>query len=74
VTGPFEIAPEERAVALAALAPYRDLLYGRVDLARDSSGHPMVMELELVEPSLFFVYQPGSVDRFVSALKRRLGS
>ena len=72
VAGPFEIAPDERAVALAALAPYRDLLYGRVDVARDNSGHPMVMELELVEPSLFFAYQPGSADRFVAALRRRL--
>lgn len=72
VTGPFEIAPDERAVALAALAPHGDLLYGRVDLARDNSGHPMVMELELVEPSLFFNYLPGSADRFVAALQRRL--
>ena len=72
VTGPFEIAADERAVAIAALAPHGDLLYGRVDLARDNSGHPMVMELELVEPSLFFAYLPGSADRFVAALRRRL--
>ncbi len=73
VTGPFEITSDERAVALAALAPHGDLLYGRVDLARDNSGHPMVMELELVEPSLFFAYLPGSADRFVAALQRHLG-
>jgi len=72
VTGPFEITSEERAVALAALAPHADLLYGRVDLARDNSGQPMVMELELVEPSLFFAYLPGSADRFVGALQRHL--
>lgn len=73
VTGPFPIAPEERAVALAALAPLADrILYGRVDLARDASGQPMVMELELVEPSLFFAKHPPAADRFVSALKQRM--
>jgi hypothetical protein len=73
VTGPFPIADEERAVAEKALAPIADrILYGRVDLARDEAGHPVVMELELVEPSLFFVRGPGSVERFVDGLRRRL--
>ncbi len=73
VTGPFPIADEERAVAEAALAPIADrILYGRVDLARDADGHPVIMELELVEPSLFFVRGPGAVERFVDGLARRL--
>lgn len=73
VTGPFPITPEEREVALAALAPIAsELLYARVDLARDERGHPMVMELELVEPSLFFARHPPSVERFVDALYNRL--
>jgi len=72
-TGPFPIADDERAVALAALAPYADrVLYGRVDLARDDAGQPRIMELELVEPSLFFTHQPGSADRYAAALRRRL--
>ncbi len=75
VEGPFPIADDERAVALAALAPLADrILYGRVDLARDDAGRPMVMELELIEPSLFFARQPGSADRFVAALRRRLAA
>lgn len=75
VEGPFPIADDERAVALAALAPIAArILYGRVDLARDDHGHPMVMEVELIEPSLFFAHQPGSVDRFVAAVRRRLTS
>jgi glutathione synthase/RimK-type ligase-like ATP-grasp enzyme len=54
VSGPHPIAPDERTVAEAALAPVRaQILYGRVDLARDHRGQPMVMELELIEPSLF---------------------
>lgn len=73
VSGPFPIADEERAVAERALAPIADrILYGRVDLARDANGHPVIMELELVEPSLFFVRGPGSVERFVAGLVRRL--
>lgn len=74
VTGPFDIADDERAIAHAALAPYSGLLYARVDLARDDAGRPMVMELELVEPSLFFAHRPGSAARFVAALARRLAA
>ena len=73
VTGPFPIADDERAVADAALAPYKDqILYGRVDLARDAGGRPMVMELELVEPSLFFARHPPALQRFIAGLDRVL--
>jgi glutathione synthase/RimK-type ligase-like ATP-grasp enzyme len=48
------------------------LLYARVDVARDSAGQPVVMELELIEPSLFFTYEPEAVRRFVRAVQRRL--
>jgi hypothetical protein len=73
IDGPFPIADDERAVAEAALAPVADrILYGRVDLARDDAGQPMVMELELVEPSLFFGRKPGAVERFVAGLRRKL--
>ena len=75
VTGPHPIADDERAVAEAALAPYAgEILYGRVDLARDGVGAPCVMELELVEPSLFFTRgeSVGAVEKFVAGLRRRL--
>lgn len=73
VDGPFPIADDERALAVAALAPIADrILYARVDVARDAAGAPMVMEVELIEPSLFFDRQPGSVERFVAGLRRRL--
>jgi glutathione synthase/RimK-type ligase-like ATP-grasp enzyme len=74
-TGPFAIDDAERALAEAALAPYRErLLYARVDMARDAAGAPMLMELELVEPSLFFTRSAYALDRFVSALAARLRS
>lgn len=73
VSGPYPITEDEREVALAALAPYGELLYARVDLAR-VGDRPCVMELELVEPSLFFAKKPGSADRFVAGLSRRLAA
>ncbi|HXU83665.1 MAG TPA: hypothetical protein VN914_19865, partial [Polyangia bacterium] len=50
---PVAAAEREVAEAVLAAAP-RPLLYARVDLARDEAGHPHLMELELIEPSLFF--------------------
>ncbi|MEO8840868.1 MAG: hypothetical protein ABI591_13025 [Kofleriaceae bacterium] len=73
VTGPMPIADDERAIALAALAPIADqLLYARCDLVRGADGLPMIMELELVEPSLFFAKHPPAAERFVAGLVRRL--
>jgi len=73
VEGPFPIVDDERAVATAALAPYVDrILYGRVDMVRDANGKPMVAELELVEPSLFFPKHPPALDRFIAGIGRRL--
>ncbi len=73
VTGLVPIGSDERAVALAALAPIVDrILYGRVDLARDDAGRPMVMELELIEPSLYLAHQPSALERLVAGLRRYL--
>jgi hypothetical protein len=41
-------------------------LYARVDLVRAGSGF-VLMELELVEPSLYFRIVPGSAERFARA-------
>jgi glutathione synthase/RimK-type ligase-like ATP-grasp enzyme len=41
-------------------------LYARVDLVRHDSGF-VLMELELVEPSLYFRIVPGSAERFARA-------
>ena len=46
-------------------------LYARVDLLRDEAGTPHLMELELVEPSLFFDARAGSEMRLVQALESR---
>ena len=45
-------------------------LYARVDLARLDSGELAVMELELIEPSLYFAYDSESPARFAAAFDR----
>jgi glutathione synthase/RimK-type ligase-like ATP-grasp enzyme len=74
VTGPHPIAAEERRLAEEALAPWASrLLYGRVDMAPDATGKPMIMELELIEPSLFLQQYPPALERLVTAILSRVG-
>jgi O-ureido-D-serine cyclo-ligase len=68
-----EPSTQERALAdkvLSSLPFAESLLYARVDLIQDADGHPVVLELELTEPSLFFAHAEGSSDRFVDAIAR----
>lgn len=61
--------------AVAACLPGRsraDLLYARVDLVPGPDGAPVLLELEVTEPSLFHGYAPGSADRFAAAIAARL--
>lgn len=68
--------PDEHRVADLALAAVRerfgaDQLYTRVDLLPSPDG-PVVIELELVEPSLFLGHAPqDEVDRFARAIAER---
>ncbi len=65
-----EVAGDERALARDALADVADrALYGRVDVVRDERGRPVLMELELLEPSLFFAQSPAALDRFARAVE-----
>ena len=73
VSAAVAIEADEADVArLAVAAAPGPLLYARIDLARDAAGSPRVMELELIEPSLFFAQAPAALDRYVAAVKRRL--
>jgi glutathione synthase/RimK-type ligase-like ATP-grasp enzyme len=72
VSGAVAIADDERAFAERALAPFAaELLYARVDMVRDNEGTLRIMELELIEPSLFFQQSPAALERFVEAIVRR---
>jgi hypothetical protein len=73
VTGPFVVSGDEAALAHVALAAApAPFLYARVDLAPDADGSPVLMELELIEPSLFFEHGPRALERLVGAIARRL--
>jgi hypothetical protein len=48
-------------------------LYARVDVLRSDAGDPAVLELELIEPSLFLDYAPGAAAALAAALGRRVG-
>jgi hypothetical protein len=73
VSGAMPIADDEAALALNVLAAIPGpLLYARVDMVRDARNMPIVMEVELTEPSLFLVQSPSAFDRFVAAIAQRL--
>jgi hypothetical protein len=68
------IAPAEAALAKRAIAVAPGpLLYARIDVAPGPAGEPVVMELELIEPSLFFGQGPAALERIVGGLAARLG-
>jgi len=49
-------------------------LYARVDVALDDEGTPRLMELELIEPRLYFRENPEAAERLAAAIARRLRS
>ena len=70
---------EQRAVAQAVLDAVPTLvpgappvLYARVDLVTDASGSPVLLELELAEPSLFLPQAPEAPAALVRAVEAAL--
>ncbi|MDE9541116.1 ATP-grasp domain-containing protein [Xenorhabdus bovienii] len=70
---------DERAVASAALNAVKlhlgfeqSPLYARVDLIRSNNGKPIVLEIEICEPSLNLPFSEGSAMLFAQALAKRL--
>jgi O-ureido-D-serine cyclo-ligase len=70
---PVSPSARQREVAQQVLAHAEELAgarphYARVDLVAGAAGEPLCLELELIEPSLFFDQAEGSADRFVRSL------
>ena len=67
--------PPEGAIELAqaalAAAPAK-ATYARVDMIRDRNGDMAVIELELIEPSLWLQHAPDGGDSFVQAIREAL--
>ena len=69
---PIEPEPALREAGDAAIAAIgQKLLYARVDLVRSGDTF-RVMELELVEPSMYLRIDAGAPDRFADAIASRL--
>jgi glutathione synthase/RimK-type ligase-like ATP-grasp enzyme len=74
LTSPRDPTSEEVALAEQVLSVVRgwgdELLYARVDLLPG----PVLIELEVTEPSLFLRHAPGSAARFARAVRRAVES
>jgi glutathione synthase/RimK-type ligase-like ATP-grasp enzyme len=78
---PREATAAERELGARALAHVATrfpelngtpLLYARIDVVEDADGAPLILELELTEPSLFFMGEPGRLSDFAAAIARRV--
>ncbi|MEO7603351.1 MAG: hypothetical protein ABIS39_08890 [Sphingomicrobium sp.] len=70
---PCDPPPGSRAVARAALAAAPELpAYARVDLIRLNDGNLGVIELELIEPSLWLQHAPDGGASFADAVRKRV--
>jgi hypothetical protein len=73
--GEVAIEPDELALAEQVLAAARDRTgmewfpYARVDVAPGADGSPVLMELELIEPSLFLQQAPATIDALVDEVE-----
>ena len=71
---PREPSAREREAAdrIMAAIPGEPPVYARVDLIPDANGTPVLLELELAEPSLFLLQSEHAAGRFASAIAARL--
>ncbi|WP_246218778.1 ATP-grasp domain-containing protein [Parasphingorhabdus halotolerans] len=69
--GVQELAVQARRAAEQMLG-VETLLYARVDMLRDPDGHFRLMELELIEPSLFFEHAADGGAMFAGTVQAKL--
>jgi len=72
ISDAFSPSQEQESLANRVLDRVPEILYGRVDMIQDSEGIWSLAELELLEPSLFFLQHPPALNRFVEAVIARL--
>lgn len=64
---------EQRAVAEKVMETIGEAwLYARIDLMADEDGEWLLSEMEVIEPSLFFLQHRPAMERFIAALQRLL--
>lgn len=67
---PIEPEPRLLKTAKKALTTIETPLYARIDLIRDEGGAFLVMEFELIEPSLYLRTDPRAPARFARAVEQ----
>ena len=73
VDGPFEVG-EFDSLVRNLIEPIKDqILYARIDLMMDNEGAWRLSELELIEPSLFFIQQPDALEALIDRVEHLLG-
>ena len=65
-----ELSEQVLAATGAILGLSAPPLYARIDLVAADDGSPLLIELELTEPSLFLPYSDGGAGRLVDAILR----
>ena len=70
---PALLAAAQRAFDAVDAATGEAALYARADLVRAPDGAFWTMEVELIEPGLYFRMHPAAPQRFAEALADRLG-
>ncbi len=70
---PAELALAQKALGALPCAP-ADLLYARVDLAPGPAGEPLILEVELTEPSLFLGFSESAAERLAQAIASALAA
>jgi hypothetical protein len=68
----IRLAERVLAVAMDTLGVSEPPLYARVDLAEDAGGTLQLLELELIEPSMFFRHAPEAAEQMADAIASRL--
>lgn len=63
----LEVSDQAIAAACEAIGLDRPPLYARVDLVTAADGSPLLIELELAEPSVFLPSADGAAERLVDA-------
>jgi hypothetical protein len=70
---PAQVEVAQRALTVAREATGAEFTYARVDLVSGDDGVPMVIELELTEPSLWMKYGEGVEGKLADAVVKLLG-
>jgi hypothetical protein len=69
-----QLAVAKSALAVAFRSTGVAPIYARVDLVDDDSGAPVVLELELAEPSLYLTHADGAAAQFANVLAAEIRS